>query len=59
MLREFNNYRENRAVILSFRKSSYRCRVPVPEGTIAEKVEDILSGSETDNLLHKTHRTNT
>jgi hypothetical protein len=59
LLSEFNNYSENGAVILSFRKSSCRCRVPVPEGTIAERVEDILSGSETDSALQKAHRAST
>jgi hypothetical protein len=39
-------------VILNFRNSNYRCRVPVSEGTIVEKVEDILSGSERNNALH-------
>jgi hypothetical protein len=55
----FNNYSENRAVILSFRNSSCRCKAPVLEGTVAEKVEDILSGSETNSALEKAHRTNT
>ena len=59
LLSEFNIYSENRVVILSFKNSSCRCRVSVPEGTVAEKVEDILSGSETNSALQKAHRTNT
>jgi hypothetical protein len=31
------------------------CRVPVPEGTTAERGEDILSGSEIDSDLQKAH----
>jgi hypothetical protein len=58
LLLEFNSYNENRAVILNFKNSSCRCRVLVPEGTVAEKVEDILAGSETNNALQKSHRTN-
>jgi hypothetical protein len=51
LLSEFNNYSENRAVILSFRNSSCTCRVSVPEGTVVEKIEDILSGCETNSAL--------
>jgi hypothetical protein len=46
-------------VVLNYRNSNCRCRVPVPEGTVAERVEDVLSGSETDNALLKAHRGST
>ena len=59
LLSEFNKYSENRAVILSFRNNNCRCKVSVLEGTVAERVEDILSGNETDNALRKAHRAST
>jgi hypothetical protein len=46
-------------VILRFRNINCRFRVPVTEGTIVERVEDKLSGSETDNSLQKAHRAST
>jgi hypothetical protein len=59
LLSKFSSYSKNKAFILSFRNSSYRCRVPVSEGRVVEKIKDILSGSETDSALQKAHRTNT
>jgi hypothetical protein len=59
LLSDFNNYSKNGAITLSFRKRSCRCRVPVPKGIVALRVEDILSVSETKSALHKEHRTNT
>ena len=59
LLSEFINYSENRAVILIFRNSSCRCKVLVPEGTVAERIGVILSCSETNSALQKAHRTNT
>jgi hypothetical protein len=59
LLSEFNSYNENGAIILSFRKNNCRCKVPVLEGIVVERVEDILSDSETDSALQKSHRANT
>jgi hypothetical protein len=59
ILSNFSNYSKNGASILSFRESSCKCRVPVPEGTIAERVEDMISCSEKDNSLQKTHISST
>jgi hypothetical protein len=36
--------------------SSCRCRFRVLEGIVAERVGDILSGSEKNNDLEKAHR---
>jgi hypothetical protein len=59
ILSEFNIYSKNRAFIINFRNSSCRCRVPIPKGTIIDRVKDILSGSETDCALQKAHRDST
>jgi hypothetical protein len=59
LLSEFRSYSENGADILSFKKNSCKCRVLVPEGTFSERVEDILSDSETNIFLQKAHRAST
>jgi hypothetical protein len=46
LLLDFSSRSENEAIFLSC-----RCRVPVPEGTVVERGENILPSSEADNAL--------
>jgi hypothetical protein len=58
LLSDFSNHNENEAVILSLRPA-VGAESQILEGTIAERVEDILPDSETNSALQKAHRAST
>jgi hypothetical protein len=58
LLSDFSSHSENEAVILNLRAVA-GVESQIPEGTVAERVEDILPDSEIDNALQKAHKAST
>jgi hypothetical protein len=58
LLSDFSNHSENEAVILSLRATA-GAESQIPEGTVAERVEDILPDNETDSALQRAHTAST
>jgi hypothetical protein len=58
LLLDFSSHSENETVILSL-KAGAGAESQIPEGTVVERVEDILPDSETDSALQKAHRAST
>jgi hypothetical protein len=58
LLSEFSSHSENKEVILIIRAAA-GVESHIPEGTIVERVEDILPNNETDSSLQKAHRVST